>query len=303
VAFDVGILPALFVPRLRRLAVIGGVAFHILTAIYLRILFAALLVCYVVFVDWAALLAAAGRRLFPARLVVAYDGQLRSSRRLVAALQSVDVLRAVEWRDTASDTRGQADERDPFVLALAGARGAKRGPIPFRLLARLPLALPLVPLLAWLAGGASAGAPPAVRREPAGTFGPAVVGGLLLAANIYCGIFSIDSWPFSVFPRFAGIARPERTALEVVVRSPAGELTNVNPGLRPQALVHLLQATGRDQQARVAALEDYLVRHEVTLAAGERLEVYEVTRSTAPEDRGREPLQRKLIAQLDPSAE
>jgi hypothetical protein len=174
-------------------------------------------------------------------------------------------------------------------------------PIPFGLLIRLPLALPLLPVLGGLArhGAARAGARAASRRAPAGAFGPALVGGILLAANIACGVWSIDSWPFSVFPRFAGIERPQRTALEVVVRNPAGELTKVNPGLRPQALVRLLQAKGNDQQARMAALQDYLVRHEVTLAAGEILQVYEVTRSTAPEDRGREPLRRKLIAQLD----
>lgn len=305
VVFEVGFLPALFCPRLRRLAVVGGVAFHILTAVYLRILFAALLACYVAFVDWAALLAAVGRRLFPTRLVVAYDGQMRSSQRLVAALKAVDVLRDIVWWDTASSARGRDDEPGPFVLALSPAGDGARAPIPFRLLARLPLALPILPVLAWLArrGATSGDARSTGHRAAASALGPAVVGGLLLAANIACGIWSIDSWPFSVFPRFAGIARPESTALEVVVRSPAGVLTRVSPGLRPQALVRLLQAKGSDQQARVAALQDYLVRHEVTHSAGEILQVYEVIRSTAPEDRHNEPLQRKLIAQLDPSAE
>lgn len=303
VVFEVGFLPALFFPRLRRLAVAGGVAFHILTAVYLRIFFAALLVCYVAFVDWAALLAALGRRWFPTRLVIAYDGELRSSRRLVAALRAVDVLRAVEWRDTADSTHDGRGETH-LVLAIPRSGQGTWARIPFSALARLPLALLILPLIAWLAGRGAPKSPRLdARREPAGVLGPAVVGGFLLAANVYCGVFAIDSWPFAVFPRFSGIARPHGTAMEVVVRSPAGVLTRVNPGLRPQALLRLLQAEGDDQRTRVAALQEYLVRHEVTLGAGETLQIYEVTRSTAPEDRGREPLQRTLIAELDPQAE
>src|SRR5262249_38810762 len=79
VIFEVGFLPALFFPRLRRLAVAGGVAFHLLTMIYLHIAFYGLLVCYVAFVDWAALLAALRRRLTPtattARAIAADERQ------------------------------------------------------------------------------------------------------------------------------------------------------------------------------------------------------------------------------------
>jgi hypothetical protein len=279
--------------------VVGGIAFHILTAIYLRILFAALMACYVAFVDWAALLAAAGRRLFRSRLLVAYDGRARSSRRLVAVLKAVDVLRTVDWWDSASGARRPSDDGELLLLA-APHRGVGSRPIALRLLARLPLALPLLPILPWLARGGAAGAGTrAVRhRERVGAVAPALVGGALLAANVYCGLFAVDSWPFSIFPRFAGIARPESTGLEILVRDPTGATTPVNPGLRRRALVRLLPARG-GEQAQLDALLDHLARHEVTLSAGERLEVYEVTRSTAPEDRLRAPLRRTLIAQRE----
>lgn len=210
VIFEVGFLPALFFPRLRRLVVAGGIAFHLLTIIYLRIAFYGLLVCYVAFVDWAALMAAVRRR--------------------------------------------------------------------------------------FAAIGATPRTPAAVERRPL-TRGVVWVGSLLLAANVACGVFVIDSWPFGVFPRFAGIARPEYTALEVVLRQPDGATRPVGTGLRPTALQMLLGAP--DEAAKLAALRDFVAAHRVELQPGESLQLFAVTRSTVPEDRDKEPLRRTLLSQLD----
>jgi hypothetical protein len=58
-AFELSFLPLLFFDRLRPIAVLFGVAFHLGTWLFMRIFFLPLLVCYPVFVDWAAL---SGRR-------------------------------------------------------------------------------------------------------------------------------------------------------------------------------------------------------------------------------------------------
>jgi uncharacterized membrane protein YphA (DoxX/SURF4 family) len=310
VLFELGFLPALFFPWLRRLAVAGGVAFHLLNVVYLRIAFYGLLICYVGFIDWAALLAAAGRRLFGDRLVIAYDGQRGACRRRVAVLRTVDVLRAIEWWDTS--LRG-APPGHAAATPLGHATGlsvtlpdrtAAHGRAFVRVLTRLPLALPLLPVVWWIArsGALPAEAPPAVRRadRPASAVGAALVGSLLLAANLYCGVFEVDSWPFGVYPRFAGFAGPEYTALEVVVRDAAGRTRPVDTGLRPASLLRLLEAAGSDRAIRLAALQEYLARYHVRLAPGESVQVYEITRSTLPEDRWREPLRRKLLSQLGP---
>jgi Kef-type K+ transport system membrane component KefB len=144
--------------------------------------------------------------------------------------------------------------------------------------------------------GATPRTPAAVERRPS-TRGVVWVGSLLLAANVACGVFVIDSWPFGVFPRFAGIARPEYTALEVVLRQPDGATRPVGTGLRPTALQMLLGAP--DEAAKLAALRDFVAAHRVELQPGESLQLFAVTRSTVPEDRDKEPLRRTLLSQLD----
>lgn len=307
VIFEVGFLPALFVPRLRRLFVAGGVLFHLLTHVYLGIGFYGLLACYVAFVDWAAVLAAMARRVFRTPLVIAYDGGDRSSRRVVAGLRSVDVLRAIDWWD--SSARGEPQRSASAAALNSGARYVLVSPeAPHASLtradvvARLPMALPLLPLLRWLAAGSAAPGAHAQQvrlRSPAPALTIAV-GGLLLSINVLCGALAFDSWPFGVYPRFAGKNAPILTELEVVVRDRAGHERRVDTGLRAVTLERLLSSNASDGGTRVAALAQYMAEHRVALAAGESLQVLEVTRSTAPEDRGREPLRRRLVSQFGP---
>jgi hypothetical protein len=110
----------------------------------------------------------------------------------------------------------------------------------------------------------------------------------------------IDSWPVGVYPLFAGISGPEYTAFEVVVRDAAGHSRRVDTGLRPQSLVRMLGTPQAERALRLDALQEYLARHRVRLGPGESLQVFEVRRSTLPEDRQKEPLERKLLSQLGP---
>lgn len=56
ILFEICFLPALLVPRLRGLAVMGGLLFHWSTWVFMGINFVLLLICYVAFIDWAAVL-------------------------------------------------------------------------------------------------------------------------------------------------------------------------------------------------------------------------------------------------------
>jgi hypothetical protein len=166
----------------------------------------------------------------------------------------------------------------------------------------LPLALPLVPLFAWLSTGDAEPQAAAVPRaaRPRSVAGVVTVGSLLLGVNLLCGVFLVDSWPFGVYPRFAGIADATVTEMEVVVRARDGQTRRVDTGLRPVSLMRLLNTHADDGGAKLAALERYLAQRRVALASGEALQVFEVTRSTAPEDRGSDPLHRRLLSQLGP---
>ena len=74
----------------------------------------------------------------------------------------------------------------------------------------------------------------------------------------------------------------------------------MDTGLRQATLQRLLGLKDIDQSARLAALQDFLAAHRVTLQPGESLQLFEVTRSTQPEDRQKEPLRRKLLSQFVP---
>jgi hypothetical protein len=69
IVFEIGFLPSLFFPRLRPFMLAGGLVFHAMNAVFLRIVFASWSLCYVIFVDWAAL----GRRLRGQRAVTGPD--------------------------------------------------------------------------------------------------------------------------------------------------------------------------------------------------------------------------------------
>jgi hypothetical protein len=314
VAFEVGFLPALFFPWLRRLAVAGGIVFHLLTDVYLRIFFSELVSCYVAFVDWAALCAALGRRAFRRRLVIAYDGQERATRRVIAVVRTVDVLRAVEWRDVAlasgprHSAAGITFQIGVVRLALhLDDHRAATSRILVETFLRLPLAVPLLPVVMFLARRARTtveSSRPRVfsgrSRRPASALGVVVVGSVLLALNTYCGSLSIDSWPFGIYPSFNGIARPEYTTLEVVVRDASGRTTPVNTGLRPATMRRLVERVDRSRDEKLAALQEFLAHHRLVLRRGESLQLFEVTRSVLPDDRHKPPLRQKLLSELGP---
>jgi hypothetical protein len=169
-------------------------------------------------------------------------------------------------------------------------------------LGRLPLALPLLPLFTWLATGDAGRRVEAPRRatRPPSLAGVITVGSVLFGLNVLCGVLTIDSWPFGVYPRFSGIADATVTEMEVVVRARDGQTRRVDTGLRPVSLMRLLNTHADDGGAKLAALEHYLAQRRVALASGEALQVFEVTRSTAPEDRGKDPLRRRLLSELGP---
>jgi len=85
-----------------------------------------------------------------------------------------------------------------------------------------------------------------------------------------------------------------------VVRQPDGATRPIDTGLRSIALQSLLRD---DQAVRLAALREFVATHRVELQPGESLQLFEVTRSTVPEDRDKEPLRRTLLSQLDAAAQ
>lgn len=300
IAFEVSFFACLFFPRLRLLAVTGGLLFHCMTFIYLCIVFFSLLLCYAAFIDWSCLGARIGRALYRRDLVLTYDVRDVGARRLIASVRAFDVFRVVR------ETSRHAEPATPVEVTIAGrALTGMRAVLAVAL--RVPLLVPLSPLLliAYRAARRHRPEPFAVpaTETPQRYAAIVAVGALLLAANIYCGVTRTVSWPFSVYPEFSSIIRtPTRTAVEVIVRGPHGEMRRVELGLHPQVLNRIRKEPSPRRDLRLRGVQDLLIANHLALQPGESLEFYEVTWSIIPEDRDRAPLHRELLWEYQPDA-
>src|SRR5262249_47636392 len=92
VLFETSFIFLLFSRRLRMLSVVGGVTFHTMTDVFMRISFASLVKCYVAFFDWYAIARRIGTFLFKEEAYVVYDGNSGLYRRTIACVQVFDIL-------------------------------------------------------------------------------------------------------------------------------------------------------------------------------------------------------------------
>jgi hypothetical protein len=122
------------------------------------------------------------------------------------------------------------------------------------------------------------------------------VGSLLLAANLACGAWKVDSWPFSVYPRFDGIRAHAMTIqVEAMLESEAGSRRLRLP-LRQAMLMRLQRLPeGEERDRRLRTLTEYVLSRREPLAPGETVRIYATTYSTLPDDWQAAPLRRDLL--------
>ena len=267
IAFELSFLGLVFLPTMFVLAPLGGMLFHSMTALFMRISFESLVRCYVVFFDWHGIFTRLGLRLYKDEMYLIYDGGCRLRRRTIASLRVFDILGRVTYLEA-------ADQRalDASGLTWLGAnavqadtqavvrRKAFRGFGAFRALAaRIPFLWPVLPLLyLWPTraaveylyrriGSSSAcrvgeRPTPASPTEPVRPFAPAgavtVIGVLLIVVNVSYGMRQkTHGWPFACYPTFSDRkVKPESESLEIVVLNPAGQPVSFNAKNVSQAL-------------------------------------------------------------------
>jgi hypothetical protein len=211
--WEVSFVFLLFVPRLRLLAILGGLAFHLLVYLLAGINFWSLAVCYVVFVP----------------LVRGKTG----------------------GGQTASDT------------------GATHRPLRPR---------------------------------------PSLMGMLLLAGAVLCGLTQTDSWPFAVYPTFAGVREPYFATVTLVATQADGTAVTVNPwkdaalrtAIRPSRLLGLMWqvALAREaavRQQKAVALLAVLRPLDVRLQQARSVALYEDHVAVDPGRWAEPPVRRRLL--------
>jgi predicted DCC family thiol-disulfide oxidoreductase YuxK len=337
ITFETSFVFLILFPRLRALAAAGGVLFHSASALFMRIFFYDLLICYVALFDVGSWLQKLGCWLFPDRLTLFYDENCRFCRRTVAAIVVLDILDRITLvsmlneAETARVPIFQLDHRAARkdMHAVSGDQ-TWTGFAAYRALAsRVPLLWPIVPLLHWapieavgtksyrgIADSRTCTLPQRTsqivyRSESSarGYTSVVIVGILLLAGNVYTGGRRIMSgWPFACYPLFDFIQREQIDSLQVealdptgeVIRSSAADLEGKFSGQRFRSLLeNLLRMRGPGESAdRLKALWKLYVQEDPLLKKATTVRFYRVTLCTIPESQRLNPVKSELVFEM-----
>lgn len=264
IVFELCFIFLIFFPRLRILAALGGITFHSMIQIFMRIdNFWTLQASYVAFFNWNAIFLRIGRWLYREEMYLIYDGNCQLCRRTIASLRVFDIFGRVTY----------VNALDQEALARYGLRWLdfialltdmhivvkKRTWVGFSayrvLAARIPIFWLVLPLMyIWPI--------PRIGRQiycrvadsracnitnaplPKGDVKPlridqyghrlrpraiAIVGIFLLTVNSLCGIVGIyRAWPFALYPPFAILAKTQKESLEILPLSSTGEAIPFN---------------------------------------------------------------------------
>jgi predicted DCC family thiol-disulfide oxidoreductase YuxK len=255
IAFEISFIFLIFSPKLRFLAPLGGLVFHVMSKVFMQIFFKGLLMCYVTFFDWNAIFHHLGRWLYKGEIYVLYDGSCKLCRRTIASLRVFDIFGHITYMN-ALDHEAIRSHGFQWLNAtvlmtdmhLIARKKQLTGFSAYRALAaRIPILWPAVPFLylwpipciadriyRYVADSRRCTIIDAPKGGGGEGYGPrlslravATIGILLLCGNIFTGIGRVgSSWPFALFPAFTGSGRsePKSRSLEIAVLSSTGEI-------------------------------------------------------------------------------
>jgi predicted DCC family thiol-disulfide oxidoreductase YuxK len=292
--FEIGFVFLIWNRYTRLVAAVMGAFFHTVTWLTLDISFWAQLVIYVSFIEWTVIACHAyRRRSFP--LIFAYDAGCGPCRTTATVLARLALPCSVQFT-SAQELAAENGQAIPGLAALRSeihlitSKGSFRGFAAYRRVAwRIPVFWPIIPLLyvppvSWsgerlyralsrrrhcAVGTPVAGdAPPAVPGERGKsdrwTTVPTFVGGVILAFGVAAIGAGVNSWPFSLYPTFAGLTAADHSELRIEENTLAGGHATVSiapcftwmPSERYAGLVY--DVMGRSRQTRSEALLSFL---------------------------------------------
>lgn len=338
--FELSFIVLIFFPSVRFLAPVGGLLFHNMTSLFMRIGFLELQACYVVFVDWRKFFRFVGNKLFNQDLYIVYDGNCKLCRRTIASFRVVDILERVNYVNALDDAALRnhqlswlnADDILRDIHAVVG-RETWTGFSAYRVwIKRIPLLWPFLPFLyLWpikrlgqriyrhvadsracdLSEGRSVAFQSNARnRKAIGLI--AATGALITYVAILTAVGKIYTWPISGYPTFEDIDKPEVDVLVIAVEKQDGSVTQINPlsqdrprELAPERMMgmlnHLLAVENEtERRARLQAFWRLWAQGNPTLSAAVDVKFYRDTLSSLPENQGNNLIQRKLVYEFRP---
>ena len=336
IAFELSFIVIIFFPAIRYLAALGGLAFHNMTGLFMRIYFWQMQVCYVSFVDWQRVFRFAGRRLFSEEMYLIYDGNCRLCRRTIAALRTLDVFGRVHYLSAFDEPAIRSHgldwlNSDDLLLNMHAVKGRKvwRGFAAYRTLAqRLPVLWPLVPFLyLWpltligrrvyrhvadtRACDISVARSLDAARIKTQRSGRAIVlvSLLILYGALVTAVGKVNSWPFAGYPTFEDLDKPEVSVITMSADTPTGTI-EINPfaeqvgqQMPPARLMAMLGrissvADEAERRLRLQALWKLWSRDSPDLQRVTAVRFYRDTLSSLPERQNDNLLQREFLYEL-----
>lgn len=313
VFFELSVILLVFFRRLHPLVIAGGTFFHYMAYKFMRIGFFTLVVCYAIFVNWAALLRSAGRLMARENVTVLFPEKARGMAFLLGLLGGMDFLGRLRFRAVpgSGPVLFMGDEKILY--------GRKRRDALAR---RLPLLWPLyfvsllVPSSSGDAsrnaphpapGGTEAGISPARGRAPLLV---SAAGIFWIVSALFCGFTRFDSWPVGYYPTFSYIARPWLTQIALTYKS-EGEKESAYDTGKLRDRFHLsrwqrvesrlmYEKTGEGRFALCQALADLVFKADGELAGKPGvLRIYRQKRWTGPDRAAEAPFGRQLLCEMD----
>lgn len=220
ILFEMGFVIAALHPRTRVFSVAGATLFHLSNHLFLNVGFPVMLAAvYVTALDWRKLFLWCGQ-IFGRRILLRYRPDAEQN--LAAVMQTVDLFGAIDY---------QTDRAAPKECPLwngAPLKGIRQWSAALLRVPFMGLALPVLLFPAHCCRRFSPSQPSASTRPTA------IAGALLLGVNILCGAALIESWPFAVYPTFAGIDKGQVPTLLMAARDD-GEMVvgEVRPFFHP----------------------------------------------------------------------
>ncbi|PZD74104.1 hypothetical protein C1752_01217 [Acaryochloris thomasi RCC1774] len=340
IAWELSFILLIFLPRWRLPAALMGLFFHNMTNLFMRISFWTLQVCYVSFFNWHKIFNSIGRFFFSQPMYVVYDGNCKLCRRTIASLRRFDILGQITYVNALNGEELQACDLlwiDPEALLedmhTVVGKQYWRGFSAYRVLSRrIPVFWLILPLLyVWpiprlgnfiyhkvadsrTCDIAKVPTPDKGTLRETGrsnTKGIIAVGILFLFLNTFYSIkYETAAWPFSCYPTFSWIQKPQEKLLEVIPLDASGEPISLATSERSikqylspprvDSLVKKLLKTNElaEKERRLQAFWQLLAQNDARLNQAVSVDFYEVRLQLDPERQDENPISQELAYRL-----
>jgi len=315
IVFEMSFVFLIFSKRLRYLAVGMGIIVHYLLNMFLRVSFYHLQLCYVVFFNWYKIFQYIGVRIFKDDAYLYYNGNNKRHLRIVAMLQSIDLLGRIQYLDK------NTNESISFAVGQQCWQGFSVYRMIFFRMPALWWLMPFLYLLSILNNEKPANhdttrtheydsaryiiEPLHNMRDRVNIISICSVGIILVLVMNLFGIKQIvKGWPFACYPTFAYNFKGHITRIEISGFDEHGIEQDVPFDVSSMWIYILfktiLQIPDEDQQnIRLTALWERIIENDPQFRNYKTIRFYKVKESTDPDIMNRQIISKKALFQLN----